>query len=56
MLAIGSIDVKYVSLKDTIRSFQGILNGDYDHIPEQDFYMKGSIDEVVEAYNKRGDK
>jgi len=47
---------KYVSLKDTIRSFQGILNGDYDHIPEQDFYMKGSIDEVVEAYNKRGDK
>ncbi|ASK35789.1 F0F1 ATP synthase subunit beta [Alloalcanivorax mobilis] len=47
---------KYVSLKDTIRSFQGILGGDYDHIPEQDFYMKGSIDEVVEAYNKRGGK
>ena len=47
---------KYVSLKDTIRSFQGILGGDYDHIPEQDFYMKGSIDEVVEAYNKRGEK
>ncbi|ARB47675.1 F0F1 ATP synthase subunit beta [Alloalcanivorax xenomutans] len=47
---------KYVSLKDTIRSFSGILKGDYDHIPEQDFYMKGSIDEVVEAYNKRGGK
>lgn len=47
---------KYVSLKDTIRSFQGILGGEYDHIPEQDFYMKGSIDEVVEAYNKRGEK
>ncbi|MBZ2188920.1 F0F1 ATP synthase subunit beta [Alcanivorax sp. JB21] len=44
---------KYVSLKDTIRGFQGILTGEYDHIPEQDFYMKGSIDEVVEAYNKR---
>lgn len=44
---------KYVSLKDTIRGFQGILSGEYDHIPEQDFYMKGSIDEVVEAYNKR---
>ncbi|WP_111657868.1 F0F1 ATP synthase subunit beta [Isoalcanivorax indicus] len=44
---------KYVSLKDTIRGFQGILGGEYDHIPEQDFYMKGSIDEVVEAYNKR---
>jgi F-type H+-transporting ATPase subunit beta len=44
---------KYVSLKETIRAFQGILNGDYDHIPEQDFYMKGTIDEVVEAYNQR---
>ncbi|MEY1660663.1 F0F1 ATP synthase subunit beta [Isoalcanivorax beigongshangi] len=44
---------KYVSLKDTIRSFQGILGGEYDHIPEQDFYMKGGIEEVLEAYNKR---
>jgi len=44
---------KYVSLKDTLAGFKGILAGDYDHIPEQDFYMKGSIDEVVEAYNKR---
>ncbi|KZX73590.1 F0F1 ATP synthase subunit beta, partial [Alcanivorax sp. HI0013] len=41
---------KYVSLKDTLAGFRGILDGDYDHIPEQDFYMKGSIDEVVEAY------
>lgn len=39
---------KYVSLKDTIRGFQGILNGDYDHLPEQAFYMVGSIDEAVE--------
>merc|ERR1712185_431537 len=30
---------KYVSLKDTIRGFQGILNGEYDHLPEQAFYM-----------------
>ncbi|MBU2864196.1 F0F1 ATP synthase subunit beta [Reinekea marina] len=44
---------KYVSLKDTIRGFKGILDGEYDHIAEQDFYMKGSIDEVVEAHNKR---
>lgn len=44
---------KYVSLADTIRGFQGILSGEYDHIPEQDFYMKGSIDEVLESYNKR---
>jgi F-type H+-transporting ATPase subunit beta len=39
---------KYVSLKDTIKAFQGILNGDYDHLPEQAFYMVGSIDEAVE--------
>ena len=39
---------KYVSLKDTISGFQGILDGDYDHLPEQAFYMVGSIDEAVE--------
>ncbi len=39
---------KYVSLKDTIRGFQGILAGDYDDLPEQAFYMVGSIDEAVE--------
>ena len=44
---------KYVSLKDTITGFSGILAGEYDHIPEQDFYMKGSIDEVLESYNSR---
>ncbi|MDH2998287.1 F0F1 ATP synthase subunit beta [Pasteurellaceae bacterium LFhippo2] len=43
---------KYVSLKDTIRGFKGILEGEYDHIPEQAFYMAGSIDEVVERANK----
>jgi len=39
---------KYVALKDTIAGFKGILNGDYDEIPEQAFYMVGSIDEVLE--------
>jgi F-type H+-transporting ATPase subunit beta len=39
---------KYVSLKDTISGFQGILEGQYDDLPEQAFYMVGSIDEVVE--------
>ncbi len=39
---------KYVSLKDTIAGFQGILAGDYDELPEQAFYMVGSIDEAVE--------
>ena len=37
---------KYVALKDTIQSFKGILNGKYDHLPEQAFYMVGGIDEV----------
>ncbi|ARD24404.1 MULTISPECIES: F0F1 ATP synthase subunit beta [Shewanella] len=44
---------KYVSLKDTIRGFKGILNGEFDHIPEQAFYMVGSIDEAVEKANKK---
>jgi F-type H+-transporting ATPase subunit beta len=39
---------KYVSLKDTISGFNAILNGDYDHLPEQAFYMVGSLDEAVE--------
>ncbi|WP_250656044.1 F0F1 ATP synthase subunit beta [Alkalimarinus coralli] len=39
---------KYVSLKDTIRGFKGILAGEYDDLPEQAFYMVGSIDEAVE--------
>ncbi len=43
---------KYVKLEDTVRSFKGILDGEYDHIPEQAFYMKGSIDEVLAAAEK----
>ena len=39
---------KYVSLKETLRGFRGIVNGDYDHLPEQAFYMVGGIDEAVE--------
>jgi F-type H+-transporting ATPase subunit beta len=39
---------KYVSLKETISSFKGILNGDYDDMPEQAFYMVGTIEEAVE--------
>lgn len=37
---------KYVSLKETIRGFKAILEGEYDDVPEQAFYMVGSIDEV----------
>ncbi|WP_237059800.1 F0F1 ATP synthase subunit beta [Microbulbifer sediminum] len=43
---------KYVSLKETIRGFQGILDGEYDNLPEQAFYMVGTIDEAVEKANK----
>ncbi|UCC55850.1 MAG: F0F1 ATP synthase subunit beta [Gammaproteobacteria bacterium] len=39
---------KYVTLKETIAGFKGIANGDYDDLPEQAFYMVGTIDEVVE--------
>jgi F-type H+-transporting ATPase subunit beta len=38
---------KYVSLKDTIRGFKGIVAGDYDNVPEQAFYMVGTIEEAV---------
>ncbi len=43
---------KYVSLKDTIAGFNGILAGEYDHLPEQAFYMVGSIEEAVEKAKK----
>ncbi len=39
---------KYVPLKETIRGFKGIVEGKYDHLPEQAFYMVGSIEEAVE--------
>ncbi|MBT7951729.1 MAG: F0F1 ATP synthase subunit beta [Gammaproteobacteria bacterium] len=39
---------KYVSLKDTIKGFQAIVDGEYDHLPEQAFYMVGGIEEVIE--------
>jgi F-type H+-transporting ATPase subunit beta len=39
---------KYVSLKETISSFKGILEGDYDDLPEQAFYMVGGVEEAIE--------
>jgi F-type H+-transporting ATPase subunit beta len=38
---------RYVSLKDSVRGFRGILDGEYDDLPEQAFYMVGGIDEVI---------
>ncbi len=43
---------RYVTLADTIKGFQGIVDGEYDHIPEQAFYMVGTIEEVVEVHKK----
>ena len=43
---------KYVPLKDTIRGFKGIVDGEYDHLPEQAFYMVGSIEEAAEKAKK----
>ena len=39
---------KFVPIKETIRAFKGIVEGEYDHLPEQAFYMVGSIDEAIE--------
>ncbi|WP_426042195.1 F0F1 ATP synthase subunit beta [Brevundimonas sp. TWP2-3-4b1] len=43
---------KFVSLEDTIRSFKGIVAGEYDHLPEAAFYMVGAIEEAVEKAAK----
>ena len=47
---------KYVTLKDTIRGFKAIVDGEYDHLPEQAFNMVGSIEEAVEKAKKMAEK
>jgi F-type H+-transporting ATPase subunit beta len=47
---------RYVKLSDTIRSFKAVAAGEYDHLPEQAFYMRGDIDDVVEAAAEMGTK
>ncbi|HLX57781.1 MAG TPA: F0F1 ATP synthase subunit beta [Ktedonobacteraceae bacterium] len=47
---------RYVPLKETVRGFKEILDGKYDHIGESNFYLKGTIDEVVESYEKEQKK
>jgi len=42
----------YVTLEDTIKGFKGLLNGDYDDLPEPAFYMVGSIEEAIEKAEK----
>jgi F-type H+/Na+-transporting ATPase subunit beta len=48
----SNIPGRYVKREDTVRSFKEILSGKYDEVPEQFFYMKGSIDEVVDDWKK----
>ena len=48
----SGIKGKYVKLEDTIRSFKGIVEGLYDDVPEQAFYMQGTIEDVLEAAEK----
>jgi len=43
---------KYVTLEDTLSGFEGIISGQYDHIPEQMFYMIGKVEEAIEKYEK----
>jgi F-type H+-transporting ATPase subunit beta len=47
--AFTGTEGRYVKLEDTIESFEQVANGEFDHLPEQAFYMRGGIDEVVEA-------
>jgi len=43
---------KFVDLADTIKGFRGLCEGKYDHLPEQAFYMVGTIEEAVEKGKK----
>ena len=47
------LEGKYVAIADTIRGFKEIVDGRHDEIPEQDFYLVGGIDDVIEKFRKR---
>jgi F-type H+-transporting ATPase subunit beta len=47
---------RYVTLEETIKGFKGLLDGEYDHLPEAAFYMVGSMDEAVEKAEKMKEK
>jgi F-type H+-transporting ATPase subunit beta len=42
----------YVSIDETVRSFREVIDGEHDDLPESAFFMKGGIDQAVEAANK----
>jgi F-type H+-transporting ATPase subunit beta len=45
---------RYVKLEDTVASFGRVVDGEFDHLPEQAFYMKGGIEDVIEEAKKQG--
>ena len=47
------LEGKYVPVADTIRGFKEIVEGKHDEIPEQDFYLVGSIDDVLAKFQQR---
>ena len=47
------LEGKYVPIADTIRGFKEIVEGKHDEIPEQDFYLVGTIEDVLEKFRKR---
>ena len=52
--AFTNIPGCYVRLEETIESFERMASGEFDHLPEQAFYMKGGIDQVIEAAGEMG--
>jgi F-type H+-transporting ATPase subunit beta len=51
-----NIPGKFVQVEDTVKSFKAVVEGEYDHLPEQAFYMVGGIDEAVEKAKKLADE
>src|SRR6187455_57007 len=51
-----NIPGKFVQVEDTVRSFKAVVDGEYDHLPEQAFYMVGGIEEAVEKAKKMADE
>jgi F-type H+-transporting ATPase subunit beta len=41
------VEGKFVDVKDTVRGFKGLVEGDYDHLPEQAFFMVGTIEDAI---------
>ena len=52
MLSLGFAQQRKMELEDTIKSFDGLVKGEYDHLPETAFYMVGGIEEALEKAKK----